>query len=168
MMNTLDYILLFGAGLFTLLGIYWGLIRQVLSIVGLVVGVAMAGRYGPSVAEWLSSFLSDGLFARVVGFLAVLLLVSAAASLVASLLRIFAGLLFLGWIDHLLGGLLGLLQAVLAGGAILAVLQAYPQPAWSDAIAASTLADDLVFVGRIFSPLLPEIFERIGRGLWGA
>lgn len=155
-MNTLDYVILIVGSLFTLLGIYWGLIRQVLALAGLLVGVVLAGRYGPEVAAWLSSFLADPLLAGALGFLAVLALVSAAASLVASLLRIFAGLLFLGWFDHLLGGLLGLAQAIIVCAVVLVVLTAYPYPAWSSAIAESTLAGGLLRVGGLLAPLLPD------------
>jgi membrane protein required for colicin V production len=158
-MNSLDYTILIGGGLFVVLGIYWGLIRQVLSIVGLVVGVAAAGRYGPAVADWLSSFVADPVFAGAFGFFAVLLLVSAFASLIASLLRIFAGLLFLGWLDHLLGGVLGLFHAALAAAVLLLAMFTFPLPAWSSALAGSTLAEPLLRVGGVFTPLLPELFQ---------
>ena len=36
-MNNLDLTLLIGAGVFVILGVYWGLIRQALAITGLVV-----------------------------------------------------------------------------------------------------------------------------------
>ncbi|GAB4430034.1 MAG: CvpA family protein [Chloroflexi bacterium OHK40] len=158
-MNTLDYTILIGAGLFVILGLYWGLIRQVLALVGLVVGVAMAGRYGPTVADWLSSFVADPVFAGAVGFLAVLLLVSATASLLASLLRIFAGLLFLGWLDHLLGGVLGLVQAVLAAAVLLVWMVAFPLPAWSSAVDGSALAEGLLRFGGVLTPILPEFIQ---------
>jgi membrane protein required for colicin V production len=158
-MNNLDYVLLIGTGLFFLLGLYWGLIRQVLSIIGLVVGVMAAGRYGPGVAAWLSSFIADPILAGAIGFLGVLLLVSALASFVASALRMFVGLLFLGWLDHLLGGLLGLVQAALAAGALLVMMVAFPLELWSDSIATSTLAQPLLRVGGVFAGLLPEYFE---------
>jgi membrane protein required for colicin V production len=157
-MNNLDLALLIGAGLFTLLGAYWGVIRQVLSIVGLLVGVAMAGRFGPDVAVWLSSFVEDPTFAGALGFILVLVLVSAAASVIASVLRLFAGLLFLGWLDHLLGAVLGLAQAVLAGAAILIGLVVFPQPAWSEAVATSTLAEPVLRAGALLAPLLPDFF----------
>lgn len=158
-MNNLDYIILIGGGIFVLLGIYWGLIRQVLAIVGLVVGVAVAGRYGPDAAAWLSSFIADPVLAGAIGFLGVLLLVSALASLVASVLRLFVGLLFLGWLDHLLGGLLGLVQAGLAAAILLIAMVAFPLELWSDAVASSTLAQPLLRVGGVFGGVLPEFFQ---------
>lgn len=158
-MNNLDYAILIGSGLFFLLGLYWGLIRQILSIAGLVVGVMAAGRYGPDVAAWLSSFVADPVLAGAIGFLGVLLLVSALASLVASALRLFAGLLFLGWLDHLLGGLLGLVQAALAAAALLLAMVAFPLELWSDAVATSALAQPLLRVGGVFGAVLPDFFR---------
>lgn len=158
-MNNLDYVILIGVGLFFLLGLYWGLIRQVLSLLGLVVGIAAAGRYGPDVAAWLSSFVADPVLAGALGFMGVLLLVSSVASLVASALHIFAGLLFLGWLDHLLGGLLGLLQALVAAAALLIAMIVYPLGAWSDAVATSVLARPLLRFGDLFSAVLPEFFQ---------
>jgi membrane protein required for colicin V production len=166
-MNSLDVTLLVGAGLFVLLGIYWGLIRQVLAIAGLLVGVGLAGRYGPSVAGWLSSFISDQQVAGIIGFVAVLLLVSALASLIASLLRLFVGLLFLGWVDHLLGGVLGLGQAVLAGTALLIGMVTFPAPAWMGAVDSSALAATLLHAGGALTALLPEMFGSAVRTFLG-
>ena len=166
-MNNLDYAILIGIGLFTGLGFYWGLIRQVLAIVGLVVGVAAAGRYGPDVGIWLSSFVTDPLVAGLLGFLGVFCLVSATASLIASILRFFAGLLFLGLFDHLLGGLLGLLQAVLAAAVLLIALVTFPLPAWASTVTESLLAAPFLRVGGIFSGMLPEIFGAAMRAALG-
>ncbi len=162
--NWLDYTILAGGALFVGLGAYWGLIRQVIAVVGLVVGVALAGRYGPLVALWLSSFIADPGAAGAAGFLGVLLLVSATASLVASLLRLFVGLLFLGWLDHLLGGLLGLAQALLAAAALVLVMHAYPLSLWSEALRASVLAGPLLRLSVIYAPLLPELVPSLGSG----
>ncbi len=166
-MNNLDLTLLVGAGFFAVLGVYWGLIRQVLAIVGLIVGIALAGRLGPTVASWLSSFIAEPEIAGVVGFVAVLLFVSAITSLIASLLRIFAGLLFLGWIDHLLGGVLGLVQAVLVGTALLIGLVAFPSPVWSAAVEGSTMASGLLRAAGVLTALLPEMFGVAVRGFLG-
>lgn len=166
-MSNLDTVILIVGSVFVLLGIYWGLIRQVLALIGLLVGVAMAGRYGPDVAAWLSSFISDPSVAGAVGFIAVLLLVSALASLIASLLRIFIGLLFLGWLDHLLGGLLGLAQAVLALAALMVGLVTFPVPSWTSALQDSRFAEPLLRVGGVLTTMLPEMFSTAVRTALG-
>lgn len=151
-------VVLIMAGLFTLLGLYWGLIRQVLAVVGLVVGVIVAGRTSPEVTIWLSSFWPDPITAGAVAFFGILFLVSAIASLVASVLRVFIGLLFLGWLDHVLGALLGLIQATLAGAIMLMAMVTFPLPLWSDAVVTSVLAGRLLQIAAPVSNLLPDLF----------
>lgn len=158
-MSGLDLVLLAVLVLFTALGCYWGVIRQVLALVGLLVGIVLAGRYGAEVAGWLTSFTSNEMLASALGFVAVLVGVSALASFLASLLRLFVGLLFMGWLDRALGGLLGLVQAAVASAALLVAAITFPQPAWADAVHASRLGAALLRVGSVAALLLPETFR---------
>ncbi len=158
-MNALDIGILAMLGIFTLLGVYWGLIRQVLALTGLVVGIIVAGRYGANVADWLSSFIADPALANAVGFLGLLLLISSVASLIASLLHTFVGLLFFSWLDHLLGGVLGLVQALIAAAAILIGMITYPLPLWASAVDGSVLAGSILRVGILLTLLLPQVFR---------
>ena len=141
------------------LGIYWGFIRQVLALAGLVAGLVFASRYGASVADALSSFVANDTLARVLGFGIVLIGVSAAASLLASLLRRFVGLLFLGWLDHLAGGLLGLLQGLMVCTIVLLTAATFPLTLWAPAIADSQFAPVVVRVFSFLLPLLPDAFH---------
>ncbi len=159
-MNGFDFVILLTCGICTILGIYWGLIRQILAVVGLLVGIIIAGRYGSEVAAWLSSFIASDMLAGALGFLLVLVSVSALASLVASLLRLFVGLLFLGWLDHVLGGGLGFIQAVLICATILLVAITFPLPAWQTAVDQSHLADPVLRIGWLLLPLLQDEFRQ--------
>lgn len=152
-MTTPDYIILIVVALFTLLGIYWGLIRQVLALVGLIFGVIVAGRYGGIVGGWLTSFVADDRLAQVAGFLLTLLAISALASLLASLLRFFVGLLFLGWLDHLAGAVLGALQALLLTSIVLVALAA-ADPARNAEFQTAPVAGPLLGLGRAVTSLL--------------
>src|SRR5689334_5891505 len=145
-MSTLDTAIVVVLVLSGALGIYWGFIRQVLSVVGLVAGLVLASRYGDRVADWLSSFISSDTVVQALGFLIVLIAVSALVSLLATLLRRFVGLLFLGWLDHLIGGVLGVLQGVLLSTVILLVAAVFPTALFANALAESRIAPQLVRV----------------------
>ena len=157
-MTEVDLVLFVILGLFTILGLYWGIIRQVLAVVGFIVGFMLAGQYGNEVAVWLGSFITDSNLAQGLGFIAVLLLVSGIASLLASLLHSLAGLVFLGWLDHLLGALLGLVQGLLAITALLIVLVVFPVEPWSNFVRSSLLAGWMLRLGEPLTLLLPELF----------
>ena len=159
-MNTLDTMLVVVLVISTVLGLYWGLIRQVLSVVGLIAGITLATHYGGRVADSLSSFISNEMATQVLGFLFVLIAVSATASLLATILRRSIGLLFLGWIDHLLGGILGLLQGALACTVILIVIALAPSERFASVLADSRVVPWLArAAGFALLPLLPESFH---------
>jgi membrane protein required for colicin V production len=166
-MNSIDIIITIVALLFGVLGVYWGLIRQVLALVGLIAGIVLASRYSGAVSDALSSFISNDMLALVLGFALVLIAVSSVASLLASLLRRFIGLLFLGWLDHLIGGLLGLLQGLLACTVILLVAATFPLSLWTPAVADSQFAPTLVRAFSFLLPLLPDSFHLAAQMTFG-
>jgi membrane protein required for colicin V production len=158
-MSSVDIIIVIVILLSGALGIYWGFIRQVLSLAGLIAGLVFASRYGAGVADALSSFVASDTLARVLGFGIVLIGVSAAASFMASLLRRFVGLLFLGWLDHLAGGLLGLLQGSIICTIFLLAAATFPLALWAPAVADSRFAPALVRTFSFLLPLLPASFH---------
>ncbi len=159
-MSTLDMLVVGVIVLCGLLGIYWGFIRQVLSVVGLVAGLVLAQRYGGRAADALSSFVSNSALAQVLGFVFVLLAVSAAVSLLATLLRRFVGLLFLGWLDHLIGGVLGLLQGALVSTVLLLIAAFFSTELFVGALERSRVAPQLVHaLGALVLVFLPAPFH---------
>jgi membrane protein required for colicin V production len=166
-MNSVDIIIIVVALLFGALGIYWGFIRQVLALAGLIAGVVFAGRYGASVADALSSFIASDALARLLGFVIVLLGVSAVASLLASLLHRFVGLLFLGWLDHLAGGLLGVVQGLMACTVFLLLAITFPLSFWASSVSGSQFAPVLVRTFGFLLPLLPVSFHLAAQMTFG-
>lgn len=155
-MNQIDIIVIAIIIISAVLGLYWGIIRQVLSIVGLVAGIVVASRYAPSVAEWLTSFLPDTRFVDVIAYGVVVIGVSALASLLASLLHGFVGLLFLGWADHLLGAVLGAIQGAMLATVLVAILAANQSSAISTTLSESQFAAPIVQAFSFILALLPE------------
>jgi membrane protein required for colicin V production len=137
-------------------------------VAGLIAGIVLATRYGGRVADALSSFISNDMATQVLGFLFVLVAVSAAASLLATILRRSVGLLFLGWADHLIGGLLGLFQGALACTVILMVVALAPTERFADALAGSWLVPWLARAGSVaLLPFLPDSFQAAAQRLIG-
>ncbi len=166
-MNGVDVFFLVVVVLFSLLGFYWGFIRQVLSLAGLLTGIVLASRYGTAVADSLTPFVRSGTVASPLGFIIVLLVVSVIASLLATMLRSFVGLLFLGWLDHLVGALLGLIQAVLLCTVLVAVAATFPNAIWADALRNSQFALGLLRAFGFVLALLPEPYHLATELLFG-
>jgi membrane protein required for colicin V production len=166
-MNSVDIAIIVVILLFGALGIYWGLIRQLLALAGLLAGVIFASRYGDAAADALTSFIANDAVAELLGFTLVLVGISALASLLASLLQRFAGLLLFRWLDELAGGLLGLFQGLIACAVVALLAVAFPLPTWSAAIADSQIAASLVRACSFMLPLLPTSFHLAAQMTFG-
>src|SRR5436305_192844 len=115
-MNWVDITILGAIVVSTLMGLHWGLIRQAIAVFGLAGGIMIAGRFYEPVAGYLhgsdgGGLVADANWARITAFVGIMIVFSLALGAVGSVLRVVAHLLFLGWLDRALGGLLGLFMA---------------------------------------------------------
>jgi membrane protein required for colicin V production len=161
-MNWVDIAILGTVVSSTLMGFFWGLIRQVVSILGLAGGIFFAGRLYQPIADFLhpangGGFVADPNWARIIAFGAVVIGFSLTIGIAGSVLRFAANLLFLGWLDHLLGGLIGLITSVGLVLALLVVVTVFPVPDVSQAVNDSVVAHWLGgFVPVVLAMLPPE------------
>jgi membrane protein required for colicin V production len=162
-MNWLDIVLLVILGLATLWGLRRGLIGVVIPLVGLVVGIVLAGVFYASIAEGI--FNSEAAIAKVAGFLIVLIAVMVAASLVSKVLTGMVSLVMLGWANRLAGGALGLVLSGVLLGAVLALVASFPLGGLDSVVGNSALAALLVERFPLVLSLLPDEFD-IGRSFF--
>ncbi len=166
-MNSLDIAVIVIVLTFGALGAYWGLIRQLLAVTGLVAGIVLASRYHVEATDVVSVLITDYTLARVIAFILVMVGVNAAASLLATLLHQFVGLLFLGWLDHLIVGLLGALQGFLFCTVLLIIAVTYPADLWASLVKESMVASTLTrLVGELVLVLLPSQFHSAVQFFW--
>ncbi len=154
-MNLLDVLIVIILALAGAAGIYWGIVRQLLALAGLAAGLAVAGRYGALAADALMSFVARRDIAEIGGALILLALVSGTASLIASLLHLYVGLIVFGKTDYGLGAPLGIIHAALLMTALALIVHANPIEPWESALRGSVLAPLLMqTAGRALAPLL--------------
>ncbi len=157
-MNWLDIAIIVVLGISVLSGLKMGIIRAVLSLVGLVVGVVLAGRFYVQLAERLT-FIHQENLARIAAFAIILIGVMLIAGIIASALKWTVSAIMLGWVDHLIGAVFGLIMGGLFIGAILAI--------WvnllgaSGPIAGSGLAKFLLNTFPLVLALLPDEFNKV-------
>jgi membrane protein required for colicin V production len=160
-MITVDLVIIIVIVLFTTMGFYWGAIRQLLAVTGLLASIVVASRFAPSVADVLTVQISDDAIAMVVAVLLIMMAVSGSASLIASLIQHYYGLIALGWVDHIIGALLGTLQAVILSVMILLVMAAFPNQVWVDMLRASSMVNICVYVfGGVVLMFVPEPLQQ--------
>ena len=139
------------------LGLRTGIIKAVLSLVGLIVGVILAGQLYVPLSEQLT-FISQDSVAKVVAFAIIFVGAMVVAALLAQFLKWAASVIMLGWANHLAGAIIGFALGAIFCGAILAIWVKF---LGAGAIAESGIATFLLDRFPMVLTLLPAEFDGI-------
>ena len=118
-LNPLDWVLVLLVASSTFMACIRGLIRSLISLVGVVLGILLAAWYAPALALRLARWIAEPAVAEVVAFAAILFGCFVAAALIGRLLRGAAKAVGLGMVDRLGGAAFGFVRAVLVLAAML-------------------------------------------------
>ncbi len=143
-MNGLDYAIITMIGLGMVYGFSRGALRMVTSLLSLVGGLYAASLYHGAAASLANrEFGAGSATARIVGYIAVFVLVFLAIEMAGNIFIRLIQLVRMGWIDRLIGGVTGAAVAAIAlGFAIMAMMVLLP--ARAEILRDSLLAPDLL------------------------
>lgn len=158
-MNWLDIMIIVILSWFALTSLMTGIIRGALTLIGFVLGVYLAGLYYSAGAELLRPYIPSLNVTRALSFLAILIGVWIAVSLLSLLLRELAEALSLGWLDHLGGLLFGLLKGFVVVETLLIVFAKFPFLGLDKAISESVIASFALRHLPLLLALLPIEFH---------
>lgn len=154
----LDIILIIVMAIAAFQGFKTGIIKAVILLIGVIVGVILAGRFYASLAGQLAFIPHEGT-AKIIAFAIILVGVMVVAGVVASLMKWAASLVMLGWINHLGGALFGLVLGATFCGAILATWVKFL--GIGETVASSVLANVLLNYFPLVLGLLPQEFDAV-------
>jgi len=154
-MHWLDIILLIALVVPTFIGLRQGLIKAVLSLVGLIVGVILAGAFYQQVAK-IFGFIDNPDIANIVAYVLILVVVLVIAAVAAKLLKAFIKIVMLGWVNSAGGAVFGFIMGMIFLGAIIATWEKFFGP---DMLAESFIAEFLLDKFPIVLGLLPKEFD---------
>jgi membrane protein required for colicin V production len=117
-MNGLDIAIVCILGFTLIRGIMTGLIHSVSGVIGSVAGFYAAYFYYPALADFLKQWVEPGSVLNIASFFAIFCAVLIVVTILGHILKWIMKIVFLGWVDRLGGGLVGLLK----GGIIVSVL----------------------------------------------
>lgn len=107
-------------------GLRDGLVKQVAGLAGLIGGLLLGRAFYMPLGEWLASVLSiSDEAARITAFIFILVIVPLLFSLVGWLVSKLLKAICLGWINRLLGGLVGVLKFALLAGVLIIGLELF-------------------------------------------
>ncbi len=143
-----------------------GLIREVVTLVAVVVGVVAAGLLYDDLAQDVLVFINNEDVALAIAFLILFGAVYLLGQTTAFVLKRTASLLMLGWADHLGGAAFGLLKGLIVVEVLLILFAAYPQLDLDNAIDGSALAPAFLDHVPVLLRVLPgEFDDRVDRFL---
>ena len=123
-MATIDIIILIIVGLGFLFGIKKGFIKQLATLLGVIAGLLAAKILYVSLAEKISPILNDSVtLSQTIAFIAIWIAVPLAFSLIASMLTKALEIVSLGWLNRLLGAVLGALKYLLLLSILISVIE---------------------------------------------
>ncbi len=160
-MTWFDWIVIGVIGFSALLGLWHGLMREVLALIGWVAAGVCAAVFGADAAAMLPAVVPGSGLRLIVGVALTFVAVRLGVGLIAFIVGRIARAVGIGIGDRMLGGLFGAARGVvvLLLAVLIAGLTSLPQdPGWQE----SVFARPLVQLAMIAKPYLPrELVERI-------
>jgi membrane protein required for colicin V production len=158
-LNWVDVAILLVLAWFTYSAFHAGLIREVITILGAVLAVALAGLFYMRFAEDVKVAISDEQTAEVVAFGVIFGCVILASQLLALFLKHAAQLLLLGLFDSIGGAAIGILKGAIFVEIALIVAVTFPNLGFVDAVKHSTLAPIFLKGLPVLKVILPGEFK---------
>jgi membrane protein required for colicin V production len=140
-MNWLDIVIIVVIVLLGIAGLRQGMIRTVFGIAGLIGGIFLAGRYYDGLAARL--FPSGAIWGNIAAYAIILLATLLVAGVIGWLIAKLVNFAALGWLDRVMGFILGVVIGGLLCAAILAIAAKF-YPGMEATISQSVIARFLV------------------------
>lgn len=165
-MNWVDITILVAAIIGAYIGWRHGVIRTVFTLVGLIIGIVLAGQWSDGLTEVLSP--SGAQWAYFSSFAIIVIIVVIVANICGKILQTFLKLIMMGWVDSIGGTVLGFLFGALLMAAVLTSMGLYvnkipggEESAVVEAIGDSALAKLLIDNFGLLLGLLPGEFDSV-------
>ena len=148
-MNAIDFGVIAIILLFLVRGVWVGFVRQLASLLALILGYLFAGRYYEQISPRLSSVISSPQLCFLVTYALLFLAVFFGVLALGFVLKKVMSLSLLGWFDRFMGGIFGLVKAgviISVGFMVLSGMLADANPLITGSLAAPYLSKSSGFL----------------------
>lgn len=144
----------------TIYSLIKGFIKELFLIVAIVVGVLVATKFYPVARDFFLPWLHNLTISTLVGFLLVFFLIAVVFVIIGNIVSKLVYILKMGFLDRILGGVLGVLKGILICGIGCMLILAFI-PKGEDLLKDSVLAPRILsLTSRIFSFLPKTVWEK--------
>ncbi|MDX8377726.1 MAG: CvpA family protein [Mariprofundales bacterium] len=144
-MNPFDYLLLGLIGVSTVLSLWRGFVREIVSLLGLIAAFVVASQFSGLGGEYLEQWLDNRMLADTAAFILLFIITMICVALVGVLLGKLVDSAELTATDRTLGMFFGLARGILIIGLFFLIFTSFvkDQPNWMDDSALSPYANEL-------------------------
>ena len=166
-MLLIDIILLIIILGFIINGWQLGLLKTLGSLIGILVGVILAGHFFSEVSYWLAPMLGGREnLARIISFITIFIVANGVIAmgiwLLSSTLKLLSFIPFVKLIDHVGGAVIGLICGVLVLGILIIFTDKYPIIHFlTNYFEQSKIVPYLAKGSSVLMPLLPEAINQV-------
>lgn len=157
-MNWLDIVIIILLFISAIGGFTNGLIKAVISLIGLIAAVVLASRFYVGLSGMLT-FIPNENIANIVAFIIIFLIIVIIATIMGSILTKIVSAMLLGWLNRLGGAVFGVILGAIFIAAILVIWVKYM--GGNSVISGSVLASILVNRFPWVLDLFPKSFDMV-------
>lgn len=158
-MNWIDIVILAVLAWFTYAAFHAGMIREIVTIIGAIFAVALAGLFYTDLATDVKVAVDDQEAAEIVAFGMIFFAVVLASQLIAMFLKSAAAVLLLGLFDSLGGAFIGFAKGLVLVEIALIFAITFPGLHLVDDVDGSVIAPLFLDVVPVLENILPDEFK---------
>lgn len=122
-MNLLDLFILIPVVWGCVRGFSKGLIMELATLAGLILGIIAAWYFAGTASEYLRQYFTFGeTTARIISYVAIFIVVMLLAYLIGKIIEKTVDLIALGWLNKILGAIVGLIKGAIVAGLLVFVI----------------------------------------------
>ncbi|WP_291328836.1 CvpA family protein [Desulfovibrio sp. UCD-KL4C] len=153
-LNALDIILIVIAAGLIFRGLLRGIVREAISVFSLILGFYLAARYHQNLMPYFSNFFDGPGTVKAFSYLSIIAATVLVSAMLGIVIKKILTITMLGWADQVLGGFLGLVEAVLVGGILIIILNSFTPNA--EFLTKSKLAPKVISTASFFISFAPD------------
>lgn len=158
-MNLLDWIFIVIISFSAIYGLFKGLVKEVISVLAVIVGLIGASRLYEGVSPLLGNLGLSEQAAKIVSFFILFILIFIAIVLIGRLIHRFVHAIFLGWLNRLGGVGFGILRGIILSAIIIMVLTMTLSDK-APILTQSKLTPHIMSVSKVLLSLVPEDLQK--------
>jgi uncharacterized membrane protein required for colicin V production len=158
-LNWVDFFILAALVWFTFAGFQTGMIREIVTIIGAIFAIALAGLFYRDLATDVQVAVDNQQTAEIIAFAMIFGAVILASQLIASFMRTAASMMMLGLADSMGGTIIGALKGVIFVEIALIVAITFPSLHLVDDVEGSFVAPFFLDLIPFLQHILPDEFK---------